>query len=127
MLILICMVSYGCLLRPSFWWYVVAIVAVVKLIADTIHNSFKAGKWYLGSKHIGYVCWCGTAMTWVQAHRQHHAHSDTELDPHRHSVKGIWAVYVNTWGYGFKIKRRSHPNVYYKTKSQDGSLQNIII
>ena len=41
----------------------------------------------------------------ILTHRQHHVHSDTELDPYR-SVKGIWAVYVNTWGYGFKIKRR---------------------
>ena len=103
-----------------FWWYVVAIVAISGGYHRYYsHFSFKAPKWYPWAVNIlGIFAGAGPAMTWAATHRQHHAHSDTELDPHSHSVKGIWAVYVNTWGYGFKIKRR-----YIKRLLQDKILR----
>ena len=90
------------------WWYIVAIVAISGGYHRYYsHFSFKAGKWYDYAVNIlGMFAGAGPAMTWAGTHRQHHAYSDTEQDPHSHSIKGKWAVYVNTWGYGFKIRRK---------------------
>jgi len=95
-------------LAAFLWWYVIAIVSISGGYHRYYsHNSFKAGKWYAYVVNIlGIFSGAGPAMTWAGTHRQHHAYSDTENDPHSYSQKGWWAVYVNTWGYGFKIKRR---------------------
>ena len=90
------------------WWYVIAIVAISGGYHRYYsHFSFKVGKWYEYAVNIlGIFSGAGPAMTWAATHRQHHAYSDTENDPHSHSKKGWFAVYMNTWGYGFKIKKR---------------------
>ena len=95
-------------LAAFLWWYVIAIVAISGGYHRYYsHKSFKAGKWFEYAVNIlGIFSGAGPAMTWAGTHRQHHAYSDTENDPHSHSIKGKWSVYVNTWGYGFKIKRR---------------------
>ena len=90
-----------------FWWYIIAIVAISGGYHRYYsHDSFKAGKWYEYTVNVlGMFAGAGPALTWASTHKQHHAYSDTELDPHSHSVKGMWAVYVNTWGYGFDIEK----------------------
>jgi len=95
-------------LASFIWWYVIAIVAISGGYHRYYsHNSFRAGPWYPYAVNLlGLFAGAGPAMTWAATHRQHHAYSDTKDDPHSHSVKGIWSVYVNTWGYGFRIKRR---------------------
>ena len=102
------------------WWYVIAIIAISGGYHRYYsHFSFKTKSWYPFAVNIlGMFAGAGPAMTWAATHRQHHAHTDTELDPHSHSVKGMWAVYVNTWGYGFKIKRK-----YIKRLLQDPLLR----
>lgn len=91
-----------------FWWQVIAIVAISGGYHRYYsHFSFKASKWYEYAVNIlGLFSGAGPAMTWAATHRQHHAYSDTENDPHSHSHKGWFPVYVNTWGYKFKIKKR---------------------
>ena len=95
-------------LAGFIWWQVIAIVSISGGYHRYYsHHSFKAGKWYPYAVNIlGIFSGAGPAMTWAATHRQHHAHSDTEEDPHSHTIKGWFPVYVNTWGYGFKIKRR---------------------
>ena len=102
------------------WWYIIAIVAISGGYHRYYsHNSFKTNRWYPWTVNIlGMFAGAGPAMTWAATHRQHHAYSDTELDPHSHSIKGIWSVYVNTWGYNFKIKRR-----FVKRLLQDSTLK----
>ena len=91
-----------------FWWYVIAIVAISGGYHRYYsHNSFKTGKWYEYVVNVlGMFAGAGPALTWAGTHRQHHAFSDSEHDPHSSTFKGMWAVYVNTWGYDFKIKRK---------------------
>ena len=91
-----------------FWWYTVAIVAISGGYHRYYsHNSFKVGKWYEYVVNVlGMFAGAGPALTWAGTHRQHHAFSDSEDDPHSSTFKGMWAVYVNTWGYDFKIKRK---------------------
>lgn len=91
-----------------FWWQVIAIVAISGGYHRFYsHFSFKAPSWYpYVVNFLGIFAGAGPAMTWAAVHRQHHAHSDTDDDPHSHSIKGWFPVYVNTWGWGFQIKRR---------------------
>ena len=91
-----------------FWWQIIAIVAISGGYHRYYsHNSFKARKWYPYAINIlGMFSGAGPAMTWAATHRHHHAHHDTEDDPHSATIKGWFPVYVNTWGYDFKIKRK---------------------
>lgn len=95
-------------LASFLWWYVIAIVAISGGYHRYYsHKAFKAGKFYeIMVNVLGIFSGAGPAMTWAGTHVQHHAYSDTDKDPHSHASKGKWAVYVNTWGYGFKIRRR---------------------
>ena len=90
------------------WWQVIAIVAISGgYYRFYSHFSFKAPSWYpYVVNFLGIFAGAGPAMTWAAVHRQHHAYSDTDDDPHSHSIKGWFPVYVNTWGWGFQIKRR---------------------
>lgn len=90
------------------WWYVVAIIAISGGYHRYYsHYSFKVPKWYPYAVNIlGMFAGAGPALTWAATHRQHHAYSDTEDDPHSSTWRGKWAVYVNTWGYDAIIKRR---------------------
>lgn len=90
------------------WWQVIAIVAISGGYHRYYsHFSFKAPRWYPYVVNVlGIFSGAGPALTWAAVHRQHHAYSDTEDDPHSHSIKGWFPVYVNTWGYDVKIKRR---------------------
>jgi fatty-acid desaturase len=90
------------------WWQIIAIVAISGGYHRYYsHFSFKTGKWYEYTVNfLGIFSGAGPVMTWAATHRQHHAHSDTDLDPHSYSTKGWFSVYINTWGYGFKIKRK---------------------
>lgn len=38
-------------------------------------------------------------LTWIAAHKHHHAHADTEDDPHAPGRKGVWRVTLLTWYY----------------------------
>lgn len=90
------------------WWYIIAIVAISGGYHRYYsHYSFKVPKWYPYAVNVlGMFAGAGPALTWAATHRQHHAYSDTEDDPHSSTWRGKWAVYVNTWGYDAIIKRR---------------------
>lgn len=95
-------------LAGFMWWQVIAIVAISGGYHRFYsHFSFNAPNWYpYIVNFLGIFAGAGPAMTWAAVHRQHHAYSDTDNDPHSHTVKGWFPVYVNTWGWGFQIKRR---------------------
>ena len=95
-------------LAAFLWWYVIAIVAISGGYHRYYsHTSFKGNKFFEVCVNVlGIFSGAGPALTWAATHRQHHAYSDTDNDPHSHYKKGKWAVYVNTWGYDFQIKRR---------------------
>lgn len=42
---------------------------------------------------------CVPPLTWIAAHRHHHAHSDTDDDPHAPGRRGVWRVMLLTWYY----------------------------
>ena len=38
-------------------------------------------------------------LSWIAAHRHHHAHADTTEDPHAPGIRGAWKVTLLTWYY----------------------------
>jgi stearoyl-CoA desaturase (delta-9 desaturase) len=90
------------------WWYVIAIVAISGGYHRYYsHKSFNANKWYPYTVNLlGIFSGAGPVLSWVGAHRMHHAYSDTAKDPHSYKFKGFWSIYLNTWGYGLHIDRK---------------------
>lgn len=90
------------------WWYVIAIVSISGGYHRFYsHKSFKAGKIYeFFVNFLGIFSGAGPALTWAATHIQHHVSSDGPEDPHSYKHRGVFAVYVNTWGYNFSIKRK---------------------
>jgi len=107
-------------LASFLWWYVIAIVS----ISGGYHRYYSHRTYNCSKFHqivinvLGVFSGAGPALTWAAVHKQHHVHSDGEDDPHSHLYKGKWAVYVNTWGYTSKIKRK-----YIKTLWKDPILK----
>jgi stearoyl-CoA desaturase (delta-9 desaturase) len=90
------------------WWYVIAIVAISGGYHRYYsHRTYKCSKWYQVLINVlGIFSGAGPALTWAAVHKQHHVYADKEDDPHSYHHKGWFSVYVNTWGYNSKIKRR---------------------
>ena len=90
------------------------------------HKSFE-----FKSKTMLYICsWFalmagrGSIIGWVHVHREHHAYSDTEKDPHAPNINGWKVFFPHMMEYGKDIKRylvrdlfnNEHLNInkYYK-------------
>jgi len=46
---------------------------------------------------FGLICGGRSALTWVAVHRMHHAHTDTDSDPHSPKFKGAANVLLSRW------------------------------
>ena len=107
-------------LAGFLWWQIIAIVAI-----SGGYHRYYSHRTYECSKLnqiiinvLGIFSGAGSALTWAAVHKQHHATSDTPDDPHSYHHKGKFAVYMNTWGYDAKIKKK-----YIKTLWRDPILK----
>ncbi len=88
------------------------------------HRSFHCKKWieYTGS-FFGTLTWRGPfagPVRYVAMHRLHHAHSDTELDPHT-PTKGIWfSLLTWFWNMPKGFTRAEYYNDYAPDMASDG-------
>jgi stearoyl-CoA desaturase (delta-9 desaturase) len=57
------------------------------------HRSLKLAKW-LERTLVTVGLPAGTPVQWAGNHRYHHAHADTELDPHSPLRQGFWYAHV---------------------------------
>ena len=62
------------------------------------HKQFKVPVWFetIGLAMLMVAC-IRTPIGWIASHRMHHAHSDTEHDPHAAKHVGYWRVLFTTW------------------------------
>jgi len=62
------------------------------------HKQFKIPIWFetIGLAMLMIAC-IRTPIGWIASHRMHHAHSDTEHDPHAAKHVGYWRVLFTTW------------------------------
>jgi stearoyl-CoA desaturase (delta-9 desaturase) len=95
-------------LAAFLWWQVIAIIAISGGYHRYYsHRTYKCNTWYQHLINLlGIFSGAGPALTWAAVHKQHHAFSDKEDDPHSYHHKGWFSVYINTWGYDLKIKRK---------------------
>jgi len=62
------------------------------------HKQFKVPVWFetIGLAMLMIAC-IRTPIGWIASHRMHHAHSDSENDPHSAKHVGYWRVLLTTW------------------------------
>ena len=81
------------------WCQVITHYAVsVGLHRYFAHKQFKtsvAHEW--GFIILIMIACVRTPIGWIASHRMHHAHSDTEHDPHAAKHVGYWRVLFTTW------------------------------
>jgi stearoyl-CoA desaturase (delta-9 desaturase) len=68
---------------------------------------------------LRFVLWLTTTVVrqeWVAVHRKHHAHTDTDQDPHSPLVKGFWNIQL--WNYFYYRREAKNPEIV-KTYSVD--------
>jgi len=84
----------------GFIWY--QIIAHIGISAGLhrywAHKAFKAGKIFeIITLYMSVLAGSRSPIGWIAAHRIHHHHSDTDLDPHSPNVKGFWKVFLSLW------------------------------
>lgn len=62
------------------------------------HRQFQVPVWFetIGLFMLS-VAYVRSPIGWIASHRMHHAHSDTEKDPHSPIYLGFWKVFTTTW------------------------------
>lgn len=114
----------------SVTWGEVGLAALLGFLVCEINNYLTSAVLHRGLTHgaIRYPPWMGRAvavwlfltactppLTWIAAHRHHHANSDTEDDPHPPGLKGVWKVMLLTWYYvpSWVRKNRAYAERHY--------------
>ena len=69
----------------------------------SIEILFKPLKYF--SLFLSTISLQGSSLAWVTMHREHHAHSDTEKDPHSPQYDGFWHSYFLSMFHSPNIKR----------------------
>lgn len=82
------------------------------------HRSFRTGRWMtLVLAAMGSTAGQGPVLFWVSTHRAHHAHSDTDSDPHSPNLHGtgIFGALRGFWhGHmGWMLSNRTASWVHY--------------
>lgn len=120
-------VHLGALMAPFFFSWSAIVVALflyaVTAMGITLgyhrlltHQAYKAPKWlcYLIVSCAAISAQAGPAM-WVAIHRQHHANSDQEDDPHDAS-KGFWWCHL---GWMLKLTPRRLDDEFMERRARD--------
>ena len=93
-----------CLLAPFYFsWSGLAVALILCWLTGGVgitlcyhrlltHRSFRTPQWFrYFLTTIGCLAWQGGPVQWVGIHRIHHAHSDTDEDPHTPNHGFTWA------------------------------------
>jgi len=81
------------------WYQVIAHVGIsAGLHRYWAHRSYTAKPWFeVLTLYLSILAGSRSPIGWISAHRMHHHHSDTELDPHSPKFKGFWKVFLSQW------------------------------
>jgi|688.fasta_scaffold153403_3 fatty-acid desaturase len=95
------------MIAASAWLVIGPISSVITLHRLLTHRSFKTYEWLETTlSYISVISTVGPTISWVALHRQHHAASDKDGDPHSPYINGKWnwtqALKV-WWGYDWNI------------------------
>lgn len=81
------------------WYQIIAHIGIsVGLHRYWAHKAFKAGPIFeVVTLYMSVLAGSRSPIGWIAAHRMHHHHSDTDLDPHSPNTKGFWKVFFSLW------------------------------
>ena len=89
------------------WIIIGPISSVVTLHRLLTHRSFKTHEWLENALSlVSVISTIGPTISWVGLHRQHHARSDKEGDPHSPYINdkfNFWQAVKVWWGYDWAI------------------------
>ena len=90
----------GITLAIGFLWY--QVIAHVGISAGLhrywAHKSFNANALFeIITLYFAVLAGSRSPIGWISAHRMHHHHSDSDLDPHSPKYKGFWTVFLSLW------------------------------
>lgn len=87
------------LLIGFLWYQVIAHVGIsAGLHRYWAHRSFNANAFFeIITLYLAVLAGSRSPIGWISAHRMHHHHSDSELDPHSPKYKGFWTVFLSLW------------------------------
>lgn len=87
------------LVAGFIWYQVIAHVGISAGIHRYFsHRAFTAGPIFeVIALYLTVLAGSRSPMGWIAAHRLHHIHSDTDLDPHSPKFKGVWTVLFSMW------------------------------
>lgn len=81
------------------WYQIIALFGLsIGLHRHFAHKQFNTSKLFeIVSLYLAMLAGSRSPLGWIGAHRIHHNHSDTKLDPHSPTYKGFWNVLFNNW------------------------------
>lgn len=87
------------LILGFIWYQIIAHVGIsAGLHRYWAHKAFKAGPIFeFVTLYMSVLAGSRSPIGWIAAHRMHHHHSDTDLDPHSPNTKGFWTVFFSLW------------------------------
>ena len=87
------------LLCGFIWYQIIAHVGIsAGLHRYWAHKAFKAHPVFeIITLYMSVLAGSRSPIGWIAAHRMHHHHSDTDLDPHSPNTKGFWKVLFSLW------------------------------
>ena len=97
------------ILLGFLWYQVIAIFGLsIGLHRYFSHKQFQTSKIYeIIVLLLVTLTGARSPLTWIGTHRMHHAHADTDKDPHSPDHVGFWNVLFNNW----KVKKIERPYV----------------
>jgi stearoyl-CoA desaturase (delta-9 desaturase) len=130
-------------LWSSFSWQPAALAAFLGLLVCELDQYLTTAVLHRGLTHgaIRYPPWltravaiwlwvtvCIPPLTWIAAHRHHHANSDTEEDPHAPGDKGVVRVILLSWYYVTRWSRgnRDYADRHYLRPFRDDRLLQLL-
>ena len=89
----------GYVLLSFLWWQFLAATAISAGYHRYFsHRAYKAPVWFeYYTLLFGGLSASGSLLKWVWIHRAHHAHTDTQDDPHSPTHVGFWKVLGNRY------------------------------
>lgn len=81
------------------WYQVIAHVGISAGIHRYFsHKAFTAGPVFeVIVLYLTVLAGSRSPIGWIAAHRLHHIHSDTNLDPHSPKIQGLWTILFSQW------------------------------
>lgn len=103
-------------------------------VSMMLHRYWTHKTFEFKSKYLMYICsWFalmagrGSIIGWVHVHREHHAYSDTDKDPHAPNFKGWRVFFPHLMDYGSNFKKFLVKDLFNKEQLQINKYYKLLV